>query len=84
MQLSKGKRSVSYFALASDAGTETNDGSCAIVPGPACRGEALSYYDEGEGFLTIHNGIHGFGKLNASIYDWRNPVAKIVVTRVYK
>jgi len=84
VQFPKGKQSVTYLAPAYDAGTETNDEAYANVPGPACRGEALSYYDEGEGFVTIHNGVHGIGELNPSIYDWRNPVAKIIVTRVYK
>ncbi len=38
--------------------------------------------DEGEGFVTIHNGIHGIGGMEAATYDWRNPVAKIVIKQV--
>ena len=80
VQLPKGKDAMTDLAAAYDAGTETNDESCVTVSGPACRGEALSYYDDGEGIVTIHKGIHGIGELEAAIYDWRNPVAKVVVT----
>ena len=70
------------MALGYDAGTETNDELCATVPGPACGGEALSPADSGEGFVSIHNGIHGMGDLNAALLDWRNPVAKVTIHRV--
>lgn len=73
---------VAYMADAYDAGTETNDESCASVPGPACGGAALSPDDAGEGFVHIHNGIHGIGGLNAAKYDWRNPTAQVVITHV--
>lgn len=73
---------VSYMADAYDAGTETNDESCSTVPGPACGGAALSPDDHGEGFVHVHNGIHGIGGLSAAEYDWRNPTAQIVITRV--
>ena len=75
---------VSYMADAYDAGTETNDESCNTVPGPACGGVALSPEDHGEGFVHIHNGIHGVGGLSAAQYDWRNPTAQIVITRVHR
>jgi hypothetical protein len=74
-----GRWSVTYMAVGYDAGTETNDESCATVPGPACGGEALSPGDPGEGFVTVHNGIHGIGDLDPALLDWRNPVAKIVI-----
>lgn len=80
--LPKGKEVLTYLAPAYDAGTETNDESCATIPGPACGGEALSPADPGEGFVSIHNGIHGIGGLEASIYDWRNPVGRVVIRRV--
>ncbi|MCI0504768.1 MAG: spondin domain-containing protein [Gammaproteobacteria bacterium] len=80
--LPKGMQMTVYMASAYDAGSETNDELCATVPGPACGGEALSPDDSGEGFVYIHNGIHGIGGLSAAEYDWRNPVAKIVIKRV--
>jgi len=82
VELPKDGRSVVYMAVAYDAGTETNDELCASVPGPACGGEALSPGDSGEGFVSVHNGIHGIGDLSAAVYDWRNPVARVVITRV--
>ena len=67
-----------------DAGTETNDESCANIPGPTCDGMALSPGEdpEDEGYVHVHRGIHGIGDLNASVYDWRNPVARVTITRV--
>jgi len=82
VDLPKGRQTVTYRASAYDAGTETNDESCATVPGPACGGEALSPYDDGEGFVHIHNGIHGIGGLVAAEHDWRNPVATVTIKRV--
>jgi hypothetical protein len=35
-----------------------------------------------KGYLRIHRGIHGISDLKPAIYDWRNPVAKITVTRI--
>jgi hypothetical protein len=66
-----------------DAGTETNDELCVSIPGPQCGGEGLSLNDDGEGFIHINRGIHGIGDLVAADHDWRNPVAKITVKRVY-
>lgn len=80
--LPKGRQSATYLAVGYDAGSETNDESCSTVPGPACGGAALSPEDSGEGFVHIHNGIHGIGGLSATAYDWRNPVAKIVIERM--
>jgi hypothetical protein len=82
VELPKGNQTVTYMADGYDAGSETNDESCANVPGPACGGAALSPEDNGEGFVHIHAGIHGIDGLSAAEYDWRNPVAQIVVERV--
>ncbi|MBI3546308.1 MAG: spondin domain-containing protein [Gammaproteobacteria bacterium] len=84
VELPKGQQTVTYMADGYDAGTETNDESCSTVPGPACGGVALSPEDSGEGFVHIHNGIHGISGLNAAKYDWRNPVAQVAITRVNK
>ena len=82
VKLPKTKQAVTYFADVYDAGSETNDESCSNIPGPACGGTALSPEDDGEGFVYIHNGIHGIGGLDAAIYDWRNPAAQIVIKRM--
>jgi hypothetical protein len=82
VELPKDRQTVTYMADGYDAGSETNDESCSTVPGPACGGAALSPEDSGEGFVHIHNGIHGIGGLSAAIYDWRNPVAQVVIKRM--
>jgi hypothetical protein len=82
MDLPRGRQSISYMANAYDAGSETNDELCATVAG--CGGGPAGYSpnDSGEGFVTIHNGVHGVGDLNAATMDWRNPVAEIVIERI--
>lgn len=63
-----------------DAGTETNNEDCAYIPGPACSdvpGNMAA--GDGEGYIHIHRGVHSIADLNASVYDWRNPVAEVVV-----
>ncbi|MDH3533326.1 MAG: spondin domain-containing protein [Gammaproteobacteria bacterium] len=74
----------SYYAIGYDAGSEANNEDCAFVPGPACAmgsGNARSTA-AAEGFVHVHNGVHGIADLDADGYDWRNPAAKITVKRV--
>ncbi|MGB7451163.1 MAG: spondin domain-containing protein [Lysobacterales bacterium] len=68
-------------ALAYDAGSEMNDELCMNIPGPQCGGSPFS---EGlaEGYVHISRGISGEGDLEASDYDWRNPVAHVTVKLV--
>jgi hypothetical protein len=73
--------SATYYSPGYDAGTELNDELCANIPGPYCGGSGESS-GVGEGYVHIHRGIHNIADLNASIYDWRNPVAKITVARI--
>ena len=75
------KRSMSMMVPAYDGGTEINDELCANIPGPHCGGAPFSDED-GEGFVHVHPGIHGVGDLLASERDWKNPVARITVTRM--
>jgi len=81
--------SVTYYSPGYDAGTEPNDELCVNIPGGGvCVGEGRS--DDGdldEGYVHIHRGIHGpsitfVSDLAADVFDWRNPVAKITITRV--
>jgi len=81
MKLPDGNKKVMVYSPAYDAGSENNDESCASIPGPHCGGEAFSA-GQGEGFVHIHAGIKGIADLDAAKYDWRNPVAKISITRV--
>jgi len=73
-----------HYALGYDAGSEGNNEDCRFIPGPACppgSGNQRST-DDAEGYVHIHNGVHGIADLGASAYDWRNPVAKIEIKRV--
>jgi hypothetical protein len=77
-----------FYSPAYDAGSEANDELCANIPGPHCKGSGPSPTsgDEpntgDETYVHIHRGTHGIGDLAADIYDWRNPVARISVTRI--
>jgi hypothetical protein len=75
------KRSATIAVRAYDAGSETNDESCANIPGPYCGGAPLSPMDDGEGFVHVANGIHGIGDLAPEVFDWRNPVATVTIHR---
>ena len=72
-----------YFSPGYDAGTEPNDEWCMNIPGPTCNGAGLSPGEnpDDEGYVHIHRGIHGVGDLTAAVYDWRNPVAAVRITR---
>jgi hypothetical protein len=71
---------VTYMAPAYDAGSETNDELSSTVAG--LGGEGYSPNDDGEGFVHIHNGIHGIGNLVPATHGWLNPTARIVIERV--
>lgn len=78
-------------ALAYDAGTEANDQNCLNIPGPRCGGEGHSPgpNDTDEGFVHVSNGFHSLPPadvgevLEPQSYDWRNPVARVVVRRIH-
>ncbi len=77
-------QSASFYALAYDAGSETNNEDCDFIPGPSCAGAGAGNRDTGgaEGFVFVHAGVHGGADLDPAADDWRNPVAKIVAVRV--
>jgi len=83
--------SVTYYSPGYDAGSEPNDELCSSIPGPTCGGTGPSpnVDPSDEGYVHIHRGIHGsnpsgtfVSELAADVYDWRNPVAKITITRI--
>ena len=83
----RGNNSLTLFSPAYDAGSERNDELCASIPGPffaECGGPGGGAAPAGgeEGFAHIHAGIHGIGDLIAADRDWRNPVARIVISRI--
>ena len=72
-----------FFALAYDAGSEANTENCNDIPGPPCG--VINRVGGGEGYVSIHSGIHGTAggvpssNLIPSERDWRNPVAIITI-----
>jgi hypothetical protein len=73
------------FVPAYDAGSEQNDELCASIIGPnigECENPGGGQSGGGEGFVYVHNGIHGVGNLTAAVRDWRSPVARIIIRRV--
>jgi len=77
----------SFAPPAYDAGTEYNDEACSSIPGPfydECGGPGGGAMTSGgeEGFVRIHEGIHGVGDFIAARRDWRNPVAHVTVRRI--
>ena len=84
VKVPRGHRSVMYLSPAYDAGSEDNDQLCVHIPGPIeceMKGEGHNPAD-GEGYVHIHAGIHDIGDIAPDVYDWRNPVARVVIERV--
>jgi len=82
-----GYREQSFTPPAYDAGTEYNDEACASIPGPfyeECGGPGGGAMTAGggEGYVRIHEGIHGVGDFVPARRDWRNPVAYVTVRRI--
>lgn len=82
----KGGRSVVIFSPAYDSGSEINDELCESIPGPGFTecggdGEGGEVIGGEEGYVHINAGIHGIGDFDAPMRDWRNPVARITITR---
>lgn len=65
-----------------DSGSEANTEDCAYIPGPPC-GNHVHDDSESEGFVHIHNGVHGGGGLDPAQHDWKNPAALITIKRVF-
>lgn len=71
-----------FMPPAYDSGTEVNSESCATIPGGPCSAVKVRDTEGAEGYVYVHSGIHGIGDLDPSLYDWNNPVAKIVIRLV--
>ncbi|MCA9736918.1 MAG: spondin domain-containing protein [Gemmatimonadetes bacterium] len=82
----------SWSTRAYDAGTEVNTESFAdlVPPCPSLSGVPSTVPGTGmsnpalaeNGRVHRHYGIEGGGDLTPSIHDWRNPVARLEITRV--
>ncbi|CAN0446262.1 unnamed protein product, partial [Ectocarpus fasciculatus] len=74
----------SPFFLPSLKGTEQNNETCTCIPGPACPASPKKRESHGrgsEGFIHVHRGIQGVADLSRADYDWKNPVAEVVVAK---
>ncbi len=78
----RSKNDMAVDAVAYDSGTEHNSENCAYIPGPPCGNGGERDTDGAEGYVYIHAGIHGIGDLDPAEFDWRNPVATIMVQKV--
>ena len=76
------KRTVNYMAETYDAGSEDNNELCIDIPGPPCGGTNAPSLTDGEGFISIHNGVSGIGDLTPAKLDWRGATSIITVTRI--
>ena len=76
------KDGMDFFLVELDAGTEENNELCSSIPGPACLGTTNVESGNGEGVVQLHRGISGIGDLLPFVYDWRNPMGGVTVTRV--
>jgi hypothetical protein len=65
-----------------DAGSEANTESCKTIPGPPCGNLNVRDTEGAEGFVSVHNGIHGIGDLAPATYDWRNPAIVVSVRKL--
>mmetsp|Transcript_13467 Transcript_13467/g.14751 ORF Transcript_13467/g.14751 Transcript_13467/m.14751 type:complete len:233 (+) Transcript_13467:59-757(+) len=68
--------SFTYTEPGLDAGTEENNEACTHIPGPACDDTSGNMGGDENGYVHVHRGIHGGGDLDASEYDWRNPMVE--------
>ena len=62
-----------------DSGSEDNNEDCGFIPGPPCGSGGVRDTRGAEKFIHIHSGVVGDDDLAKATYDWRNPVARIVI-----
>ncbi len=76
------RKQARYAAHVYDAGSESNNENCAYIPGPPCAADSGNASDEGEGYVSFHNGIHGVDDLDPMMLDWRGSVAVVSIKRI--
>ncbi|MCP5159507.1 MAG: spondin domain-containing protein [Gammaproteobacteria bacterium] len=81
--------SIHIQANAYDAGSEANAESATTIGALGATDDnpmtGVGINTNGEGYIHIHAGIHGIGGsggLDASTYDWRNPVVEVTIERI--
>lgn len=84
-------RTATYWANAWDADSKPDDELCAdmapspnptVFPVPECSGAQTGFVPPVPANAEVHiaQGIHGIGDIPADVYDWRNPVAMIMIS----
>lgn len=85
--------SITVYGTAYDAGSEANSELLADIPpgGNLDEDGDFNIAANGEGYIHVHAGIQGLGSkdnkkapeyLDPAIFDWRNPVVEITITRM--
>jgi hypothetical protein len=74
---------ITVYATAFDAGSEDNNEADGDVPASTLGNgaDAGTNVAPKEGFIHVHNGIHGGAYLDPATHDWRNPVVAITIER---
>lgn len=70
----------SVETMSYDAGSEKNNELKKFIPGPCCGNAFVR--DPEDALIRPHEGITGRGELDPALYDWPEPVARIVIERV--
>lgn len=71
-----------YYGTVFDAGSEANSETCATIPGPPCGNGGVRDTEGAEGYVYIHNGIHGIGDIAPETYSWDGPATMVKIERM--
>lgn len=82
-------RAVTVEAKAYDAGLFDNTESCgantvltALRPPEECSPELQEVTLLPRRPIVIHNGVRGIGDISSAKYDWKNPVAEVIIQKI--
>ncbi|MFT7669613.1 MAG: hypothetical protein ACI8X5_002318 [Planctomycetota bacterium] len=71
-----------YLARVYDAGSEFNSEDCNYIPGPPCGAAGMHDPAMAEGYVRIHEGVHGVASLAAEEFDWRGEAVQVSIRRL--
>ena len=72
--------SMTYYLRSYDAGSEENTEMTEHIPGPCCGSHFMGVATHQK--ITFHPGISGIGDLDPSVYGWKDPIAKLTVSKL--
>ena len=77
---------VRVYGKVYDIGSEANAESAATIGALGAMDENPETFEginvDGEGYIHIHNGVHGIADLSPAAHDWRNPGVEITIKRI--